>query len=88
MGEMPDAGAPVLQVDVAELGAGADDEFDGAAVETLESSLSPPAVSERSVASAPSSRITRMWLKSTAPAVADMALSVCSGSSIFTPLGT
>ena len=34
MGEMPDAGAPVLQIDVAELGAGADDEFDGAAVQT------------------------------------------------------
>ena len=32
MGEMPDAGAPVLQVHVAELGAGADDELDGAAV--------------------------------------------------------
>ncbi len=33
MGEVPDAGAPVLQVDVAELRAGADEEFDGAAVE-------------------------------------------------------
>ncbi len=32
MGEVPDAGAPVLQVDVAELRARADDELDGAAV--------------------------------------------------------
>ena len=52
MGEVPDAGAPVLQVHIAELSAGADNESIAPQwrPEFLSFASAPPAVSVRSVA--------------------------------------
>ena len=86
VGEVPDAGAPVLQVDVAEPGPRADVDFDRPAVQARRPSASALAVSASTVASAPSSSTISAWPKSTPPG--ESAESMCSGRSITTPLGT
>ena len=86
MGEVPDARAPVLQVHVPQPGAGADEQLDRAAVQVRRPFRRRWPFRPSSVASAPSSRTTSVWPRSTPPSV--RPVSMCSGSSIATPCGT
>ena len=85
VGEVPDAGAPVLQVDVAEPRPRPDVGFRSPRSASRRPPASVLAVSASTVASAPSSSTISEWPKSTPPG--DRAESMCSGRSIDHALG-